>query len=53
MKACSVVDYAITSESLRSSVNYLIDKTPSYFSDHTQIVTHLNVMENYRPNFGH
>ncbi|CAG2194702.1 unnamed protein product [Mytilus edulis] len=41
MKGCSVVDYAITSESLLSSVNYFIVKTPSYFSDHNQIVTHL------------
>ena len=38
MKGCSVVDYAITSESLLSSVNYFIVKTPSYFSDHNQIV---------------
>jgi hypothetical protein len=40
-RGCSVVDYAVASESLLSSVNYYIFKNPSYFSDHNQIATHL------------
>ncbi|CAC5364060.1 unnamed protein product [Mytilus coruscus] len=41
MKGCNVDDYAITSESLLSSVNYFIVNTPSYLSDHNEIITHL------------
>ena len=41
-KGCSVVDYAIASESLLSSVKYFQVEMPTHFSDHSQIIAHLN-----------
>ena len=38
---CSIVDYAVTSVSLLSSVKYFIVKNPTHYSDHNQLVTHL------------
>ena len=37
----SIVDYAVASESLLSSVKYFTVKNPNHFSDHNQLVTHL------------
>jgi hypothetical protein len=41
-KGCSLVDYAVASMSLLPSVKYFMVKNPTYFSDHCQLVTHLN-----------
>ena len=41
-KGCSLVDYAVASMSLLPSVKYFMVKNATYFSDHCQLVTHLN-----------
>ncbi|VDI77371.1 Hypothetical predicted protein [Mytilus galloprovincialis] len=40
-KGCSIVDYAVTSMSLLSSVKYFKVQDPSPFSDHCQLVTYI------------
>jgi exonuclease III len=41
-KGCSLIDYAVASMSLLPSVEYFMVKNATYFSDHCQLVTHLN-----------
>ena len=48
-KGCSVVDYALTSVDLIGNVNYFQTLNPTYLSDHSQIVVHLNC--HYNKNF--
>jgi hypothetical protein len=50
-KGCSLVDYAVASMSLLPSVKYFMVIIPTYFSDHCQLVTHLdcnlNIVDDY------
>ena len=40
-RGCSVIDYAIASESLLSSVTFFQVQNPTPYSDHCQLITHL------------
>ena len=44
----SVVDYAICDQDLFSSVAHFVVKVPSFFSDHSPVITWLNVDTNIR-----